>query len=451
MSLIQRLPIRLRLTLASAAVTAVVLAGVTLVLYANAQAGLDESLNNLLDAHAAELTGLARRVGVDALAGDPRPLPTSHASFAQIVAADGRVLAATRGGSERPLLGRAERRRAEQGRIIVTRGDRARLLAEPLHPGGIVVVGVDLSQREHTLGTIGTGLMIGGPIALILVSLAAYGLAGGALRPVEAMRQRAASILPAARKQRLPVPPARDEVRRLGETLNDLLARLESAFDRERAFVADASHQLRTPLTVLKTELELALRGSRDASALRAAIASAADDTDRLIALANDLLLIASADQGHLPVRHESLAVDELLATVARRFSQRSAPDDHPAFEVSVPQGLRVRADRLRLEEALGNLIDNAIRYGDQPVRLVANATQARVELHVIDHGPGFPPPFVSHAFERFSRGGGAHPEEGSGLGLAIVDAIARAHGGQTNATNASGAGADVAILLPRS
>ena len=161
--------------------------------------------------------------------------------------------------------------------------------------------------------------------------------------------------------------------------------------------------------------------------------------------------MIASADQGHLPVRHESLAVDELLATVARRFSQRSAPDDHPAFEVSVPQGLRVRADRLRLEEALGNLIDNAIRYGDQPVRLVANATQARVELHVIDHGPGFPPPFVSHAFERFSRGGGAHPEEGSGLGLAIVDAIARAHGGQANATNASGAGADVAILLPRS
>jgi signal transduction histidine kinase len=98
----------------------------------------------------------------------------------------------------------------------------------------------------------------------------------------------------------------------------------------------------------------------------------------------------------------------------------------------------------------LGNLIDNALRYGGEPVRLVAPSTEASVELHVIDHGPGFPPPFVSHAFERFSRAERAHAHEGSGLGLAIVDAIARAHGGEADATNASGAGADVAILLPR-
>jgi len=450
MSLIQRVPIRLRLTLASAAVTAVVLAGVTVVLYENAQAGLDESVDDVLNAHAADLTGLAGRVGVNALTADPQPLPASHANFAQILAADGKVLTATRGLSGRPLLRPAERRRAEQGSVTITRGDRVRLLAEPLGSDRIAVVGVDLGQREDTLATIRTGLMIGGPIALALVSLAAYGLAGGALRPVEAMRRRAASILPAARKQRLPVPPARDEVRRLGETLNVMLARVERAFDRERAFVADASHELRTPLAVLKTELELALRGSKDAGALRAAIASAADETDRIVALANDLLVIASADQGRLPVRQESLAVDELFATVAARFSQRSGPDDRPSFEFSVSPGLRVRADRLRLEQALGNLIDNALRYGGQPVRLAATATPAKVELHVIDHGPGFPPAFVSRAFERFSRSERGHPQDGSGLGLAIVDAIARAHGGQARATNASPAGADVAILLPR-
>ena len=448
MRLIQRLPIRIRLTLASAVVTAAVLAGVTLVLYANAQSGVDESLNEVLDAHAADLTGMVRLVGVDSLAASPRPLPTSHASFAQILAADGHVLAATRGVSKHPLLHPAERRRAAQERIMITRGESTRLLAEALPSGKIIVTGVDLSQREHTLGSIGTGLMIGGPIALVLVSLAAYGLAGGALRPVEAMRQRAAGILPAGRRQRLPVPPARDEVRRLGETLNDLLARLERALDRERSFVADASHQLRTPLTVLKTELELALRRPREASALRAALESAAEETDRLTALANDLLVTASADQGRLPVRLESLAVDDVFATVVGRFSDGFAPEHHPGLEYIASPGLRVRADRLRLEEALGNLLDNAIRYGGPPVRLAAIATPSGVELHVTDHGPGFPPGFVPHAFERFSRADGEH-ENGSGLGLAIVDAIARAQGGRADARNAPGAGADVVIVLP--
>lgn len=450
MNLIQRLPIRVRLTLASAVVTAGVLAGVTLVLYANAQSGLDQSLDDVLDAHAADLRGMARLVGVDSLAANPRPLPTSHDGFAQILAPNGRVLAATRGMSGRSLLTPSELRRASRGSVTITRGEDARLLARPLAPRRIMVVGVDLSQRQRTLSSIETGLLVGGPIALILVSLAAYGLAGGALRPVEAMRRRAASILPLAGSQRLPVPVARDEVRRLGETLNDLLGRLERALDRERAFVADASHQLRTPLTVLKAELELALRRPRDTAALRAALESAADETDRLIALANDLLVIASADQGRLPVREESLPVDELFAAVVRRFAERSDHDGPPAFELSVDPGLRVRADRLRLEEALANMLDNALRYGEQPVRLAANATEAGVELHVTDHGPGFPPGFAPHALERFTRADNGRSQEGTGLGLAIVDAIARAHGGHADATNSRDGGADVVIVLPR-
>ncbi len=450
MSLIQRLPIRARLTLASAVVTAGVLAGVTLVLYVNAQSGLDQSLDDVLDAHAADLRGMARLVGVDSLAASPRPLPTSHDGFAQILAPSGRVLAATRGMSGRSLLTPAELRRASRGSVTIARGEDARLLAGPLAGRRIMVVGVDLGQRERTLSSIETGLLVGGPIALILVSLAAYGLAGGALRPVEAMRRRAASILSLAGSQRLPVPAARDEVRRLGETLNDLLGRLERALDRERAFVADASHQLRTPLTVLKAELELALRRPRDAAALRAALESAADETDRLIALANDLLVIASADQGRLPVREQSLPVDELFAAVVSRFAERSDRDGSPAFELSVERGLRVRADRLRLEEALANMLDNALRYGEEPVRLAAIATEAGVELHVTDHGPGFPPGFVPHAFERFTRAGNGRSQEGTGLGLAIVDAIARAHGGRADAVNPEDGGADVVIVLPR-
>jgi signal transduction histidine kinase len=266
------------------------------------------------------------------------------------------------------------------------------------------------------------------------------------LRPVEAMRHRAARILPASVGKRLPVPRPNDEVRWLGQTLNEMLARLELGLERERAFVADASHELRTPLTILKSELELALRGSHDATALRAAIESAADETDRLIALANDLLVIASAEQGRLPVRTEELAVDELFASLVNRFAhQRDA-----SFEISVPAGLRVRADRQRLEQALSNLVDNALRYGGRPVRLRAIAVDGVVELHVVDQGPGFPAPFVAHAFERFSRPEGDRSQPGNGLGLAIVDAIARAHGGHAEATNATDAGADVALVLPR-
>jgi signal transduction histidine kinase len=474
----QRLPIRLRLTLASAAVMAVVLTGVSLSLYASFESGLNSSLNDVLHARAGDMTGLAQRVGLAGLATNSQPLPTSGASFAQVLTPEGHVLASSPGASKRALLTAPERRRGARTSFIVTRGERVRLLAEPLGPGAVVVVGVSLAKRERTLETIADGLMIGGPLALLLASLAAYTLAGRALRPVEAMRHRAARILPASVGKRLPVPRPNDEVRWLGQTLNEMLARLEGGLERERAFVADASHELRTPLTILKSELELAMRGSQDASALRAAIESAADETDRLIALANDLLVIASAEQGRLPVRTEELAVDELFASLASRYAQRASgshngashqpngawhepngasyqsngasPERDAIFEISVPPGLRVRADRQRLEQALGNLVDNALRHGGRPVRLRAIEVDGVVELHVVDHGPGFPAPFVAHAFERFSRPEGDRSQPGNGLGLAIVDAIARAHGGHTEATNTTDAGADVALVLPR-
>jgi signal transduction histidine kinase len=159
-------------------------------------------------------------------------------------------------------------------------------------------------------------------------------------------------------------------------------------------------------------------------------------------------LVIASADQGRLPVREESLAVDQVFAAVVRRFAGRSAGP--PQLELSLDPGLRVRADRLRLEEALANMLDNALRHGEEPVRLAATATEAGVELHVTDCGPGFPPGFAPHAFERFTRAGNGRSQEGTGLGLAIVDAIARAHGGRADAMNSEDGGADVVIVLPR-
>ncbi len=305
-----------------------------------------------------------------------------------------------------------------------------------------------LKAREESLSDLLQLLLIGGPVALVLASLAAYGVAGAALRPVEAMRARAADISSAGPDQRLPVPPSHDEIARLGHTLNAMLARLGEALEHERAFVADASHELRTPLAILKTELELALQRGRSPEELRAALGSAAEETDRLTQLAEDLLTIAQTDRGELPVRMGRVEVGEVLGGVAARFARRAEAVGRELSRSDQP-GLAVNGDGLRLEQALGNLLDNALRYGDGPVELTAVARNGSVELHVRDRGPGFPEEFRERAFERFSRAETNRSQNGSGLGLAIVEAIARAHRGEAHVENREGGGADAWLALP--
>jgi signal transduction histidine kinase len=227
-----------------------------------------------------------------------------------------------------------------------------------------------------------------------------------------------------------------------------MLGRLETAFQRERLFIAEASHELRTPLSLLRTELDLALRRPRSREDLEAAIRSAAEETDRLISLATDLLLIARSEEQTITVHPETVSTHDLLSTVAERFSARARIDGR---EVSVVPGgdVEFEADRKRVEQALANLLDNALLHGGGGVTLAARRAGDRVELHVTDQGPGFPPDFAPRAFDRFSRADEARRRSGSGLGLAIVQAIAVAHEGSANATNSQPRGADVWISLP--
>jgi signal transduction histidine kinase len=355
------------------------------------------------------------------------------------------------------LLTAPELQRAERGPVLLDPGplpglqDESRLLAIPALAGGqrrVVVVGTSTEARSESLSDLLQLLLIGGPVALLLASLAAYGVAGAALRPVEAMRARAAEISSAEPDQRLPVPPTHDEIARLGATLNAMLARLGEALEHERAFVADASHELRTPLAILRAELELALQRGRSPEELRAALGSAAEETDRLTQLAEDLLTIAQTDRGELPVRLGPVDVAEILDGVANRFARRVEASGG-GLEKSTEPGLAVAADRLRLEQALGNLLDNALRHGKGPLELAAFARNGSAELHVRDRGPGFPEEFRGRAFERFSRAAASQREDGSGLGLAIVEAIARAHRGEAHVANRDGGGADVWLALP--
>ncbi len=449
-----RVPVRIRLTLAFTAVMAAVLVAVGVFVYSRVGSDLDAALDNSLRSRADDLAALAGdgRIG----STDEDRLVASDESLAQIIGPGGDVAYASSGVGTRPLLRGEELARAERSPVFVNRDsvagsdERVRLLARPTDTG-VIVVGATREDRDEALSSLGTVLLTGGPIALLLAALAGYWLASAALRPVGAMRGEAAEISRLGSGRRLPVPPARDELAELGGTLNEMLERLESSAARERGFVASASHELRTPLALLKAELELALREGRSADELREAVASAAAESDRLVQLAEDLLVLARADDGRLPVHPERLETAELLESTARRFESRAAEADRE-LRVLPSDGLALHADRLRIEQALGNLVDNALRHGDGPVELTAEPSDRAVRLHVRDRGPGFDPALDGHAFERFTRGDRARSRGGTGLGLAIVAAIARSHGGRTAAgAREDGSGADVWIELPRS
>lgn len=435
------MPLRFKLTLAFTGVMAVLLTAAGIALSVLVAGSLDETIDEGLRARARDASALVRT----------RALSDTGEPYAQVLSLDGRVRYTTREAGERPLLAPADVRRARTGDVIVTSrrsGTDLRLLASRVDGGEqILVVGEPLLQRQEALGALHTLLLVGGPLALLIASAVGYALAAAALRPVERMRRHAAAVTAAETSERLPVPPANDEIGRLGRTLNEMLDRLQVAFKRERAFVSDASHELRTPLAILRTELELALRGEHTREELEDALRSAAEESERLSRLAEDLLVIARSDQGRLPVRPELIEAGEMLDRVAGRFRTRARAEGRPLVSDPSP-GVVLEADPARIEQALANLVDNALHHGEGTVTLSARTADGAVELHVSDEGPGFPPDFLPRAFERFTRADEARTRGGTGLGLAIAAAIAAAHGGTAHAENGPD-GADVWISLP--
>jgi signal transduction histidine kinase len=325
------------------------------------------------------------------------------------------------------------------------------MLARPVVTEGgslVVVTGASLQDREEQLSVLLASFLIGGPIAVLLASAIGYLLAAAGLAPVEAMRRRAERISLSRGGDRLPLPLARDEIYRLGETLNEMLARLEASFERERRFVADASHELRTPLAVLKAELEAALRAGGETPAIRESLVASLEEADHLTQLAEDLLLIARAADGRLPVRREEVDIRELLERTQQRFADR-AREQGREIEVEAAGDLKVSVDPLRGRQALGNLVDNALRHGAGDIQLSARHDNGALEIDVSDEGPGFSAELVPLAFERFARGGGERTRSGAGLGLAIVRAIAEAHGGTATIAQSPSGGATVRLRIP--
>jgi signal transduction histidine kinase len=444
-----RLPIRLRLIVPFAAAIAVVLTAMGFFVYVRVSDALLASVDQSLRAQAEEARSHVERgrglVDRDVAGG---------VTLAELVRSDGSVAEAE--PANLPALASAsERGRALAGRSVRwnTRipgfSGKWRVLAVRVSHGNrpvVLVAARTLGPRAEALDRLEHELLFGGAAALVLALLAGYGLGASALRPVEAMRVRAAAITASTRGQRLPVPRPRDELSRLAETLNLMVARLEGALEHERRFVEDASHELRTPLALLRAELEIALRHPRSRAELEQALQSASEETERLIRLAEDLLLIARSDQGALPIRRERVSARDVLHRAATRFAT-IAGDRGRSVSVVEDDDAAVDVDLNRIEQAIGNLVDNALRYGAGDVRLFVRRANGQVELHVADEGPGFSPAFLSRAFDRFSRADEARAAGGAGLGLAIVELIAQAHGGSASVTN-DARGADTWITL---
>jgi signal transduction histidine kinase len=431
----------------------VVLFGAGWFAYARLRTDLNERISASLVARADAVSALTgqRPASLETLATSGLVEPGE--SFAQILSLDGRVMDRA-GGPASPVLSAAERARASRGSVFVERAVRgtdgtARMLARPLVDSGartVVVVGQALDDRDEELAGVVRSFAVGGPVAVALASAIGYLLAMASLRPVEAMRRRAGEVALTGDPEWLPLPAARDEVRRLGETLNEMLDRLRQSSARERVFVADASHELRTPIAVIKTELEGALRAGVHSPDVHAALVSAAEECDSLAQLAEDLLVIARAADGELPVRPVPLAAAGLLETVRNGFIDRAERQGR-RIDIAADAGVRFGADPLRLRQALGNLVDNALRHGTGDILLSAERQATAVHLEVSDQGNGFPAEVVDRAFERFTRSRAARGEAGAGLGMAIVRTIAEAHGG--SAVIVAGPRTTVRVSLP--
>lgn len=451
-----RLQIRTRLTLLFAVLVAVVLVGTGLFVHLRFQQDLRRTVDAGLRSRAQSLLAGIDRSGIQF--GEEGGLIEPDEAFTQVIGANGSVLESTPSLSGTPLLSRSELDRLQRAAYFdttITIEDEiapARLLAARSEEGPVVVVGASLEEQDEAAAKLAGALLLGGSGALMITTFIGWLVAGAALRPVERMRAEAAGISADEPGGRLQIPETGDELARLGETLNDMLARLEQAIEHERRFVDDASHELRTPLGILKTELELALRKARSPEELTAALRSAAEESDRLNSLAEDLLVLARSDRGRLPVRRQDTDISALISESISRFRPR-AEERHIAVSLLGATQSHAAVDPVRMQQTIGNLIDNAVRHAPDggSVSITVTRTDGFLTIEVSDDGPGFPDDFLDKAFEPFARvdSGRARTSGGAGLGLAIVKAVVHSHGGTVTARNNEHGGATISLSFP--
>ncbi|MEU6074259.1 ATP-binding protein [Micromonospora sp. NPDC047074] len=403
----------------------------------------------------------------------PDPLPVAGGQVrVQVLDAEGRVRAASIDADRLVPMVPLNRIDAGVRQRLTVSGERiglagpVRVVAVPAGTAAdprTVLVARSLADARHSGHVVRTILLVSFPLLVAVLAAVAWRVVGATLRPVEALRRGAEEITGRNGGGRLPVPASRDEIHRLAVTLNGMLGRLESARHRQRAFVADAAHELRSPLTNIRTELEVARRLG-DRTDWTAVSANLLADTERLGRLVDDLLLLARLDEGP-PVRATGpVELGALLASVAARYPS-------PPVRLDAPPGpLWTEGDPDELRRILANLVDNAVRHAGREVVLAARPPAGRRDTHqdadadieayhlvtVTDDGPGIPAADRERVFGRFTRldDARARDDGGAGLGLAIVRELVRRAGGGIDLTDAdpdrvAGPGLRVRLRLP--
>ena len=447
----RRRSLRARLTIITTAGLAVALVVAAMLLRSTLRASLTRQVDNTARQGAREVAALAEANRL------PKLLLVPGTLTIQVLDPRGYIFNASPGAdrvvSLLPL--RQAAANAVTGRAVLLNGRpydipyTMRVVTVRTRTGDIVIAGVSFEPVTDTLQTVTRALLVGTPVLLLLLAWVTWLVVGSTLRPISALRRGAQVVAGTGRPSTLPVPEARDEVQVLAVTLNDMLARLDAAQQRQRDLVSDTAHELRSPIASIRTQLEVALDHPEQQDWTETA-SDVLADTLRLARLAEDLLVLARLDDrgtrpppGRRPVDLSALAAEEAARGAGARVPVTARTSDS-CVVTGDPDGLR---------RLLRNLIENALRYAKSGVDVTARREGDDVLLSVSDDGPGIPVKDRERAFDRFVRLDAARSRDGqeaggSGLGLAIVQATALAHGGSAGLEDAS-PGLRAVIRLP--
>lgn len=440
----------MRTTVAASAVV-----GVALVLAAVALVGV---LRRSLESNVDDAARLRARDVVSLLEAGASPEELSveqdsdgdeETSLVQVLGPDGAVEVSSSNVAGQPAVASVEPGRSRRVRgLSLAPEDPYLVVAEATDRGEprTVLVARALEPVDETVGRVLLALWLGVPMLVALVVLTTWTVVGRALRPVGAISAEVRAITEAELDRRVPEPTTEDEIGALARTMNQMLARLQAARDRQRQFVSDASHELRSPITTIRHELEHAI-AHPDAVVVPELADDLLQEDLRMQRLVDDLLLLARADEtGPLTVR-EPVDVDDLALDAAARL-RASGP---LTVDTSGVHAVRVNGDPAALARMMTNLAENAARHSAGLVRISLDGEGGEAVLRVEDDGPGVPEPDRARIFERFTRldDARARATGGSGLGLAIVAEVVDAHGGRVRCHAAPGGGARFEVRLP--